>query len=109
MGLDPADDDGPDPAVDQFLVDRVDAGREPQLLVIADGMEAYSQVREARSVIAHREGVPVLAAASGLLFMPNRQADMRPEDDGFFVVRRIGPVWLRLSAILRREPGSHFG
>jgi succinylglutamate desuccinylase len=76
--------------------------------VIVDGMEAYTRVHEARSVIAHRDGVPVLASSSGLLFMPNRQADMRPEDDGFFVVRRIGPVWLKLSALLRRQEWLHW-
>ncbi|MFG0256787.1 MAG: succinylglutamate desuccinylase/aspartoacylase family protein [Phycisphaerales bacterium JB043] len=75
--------------------------------VVCDDMGAYTPVREAQSVVAHREGAPVLASSSGLVFMPNRHDDKRPEDDGYFIVRRIGPMWLGLSAVLRRQEWLH--
>ena len=50
---------------------------------------------------------PLLAAESGILFMPNHQRDVRDGDDAYFVVRRVGRVWLRLSAFVRRRETIH--
>ena len=42
---------------------------------------------------------PISAPLTGRVFLPLYQ---KQGDDGFFIVREVRPVWLRLSAILRR-------
>lgn len=73
----------------------------------AAGLGPFSPVRAGKSVIAHQAGRPLHAAESGLLFMPNLQRDIRPGDDAYFVVRRVGRIWLGLSAVLRSRPWLH--
>lgn len=53
----------------------------------------------AGQVVARDSAGPVASPTGGLLLMPLYQAQ---GDDGFFVVRRIQPVWLRLSTLARR-------
>ena len=69
--------------------------------------EPFDRVRARRTRIAVQEGSDLLSAESGLLFMPNKQRDIRVGDDAYFVVRRVGWIWLRLSAWVRLRPGLH--
>jgi predicted deacylase len=71
------------------------------------GVEPFERVRAHRTRIATQAGADLLAAESGLLFMPNRQRDIRVGDDAYFVVRRVGRTWLRLSAWLRTRAAMH--
>ncbi len=48
--------------------------------------------------LGHDVAGPVLAPESGLIFMPLYQ---KQGDDGFFIVRRVRPVWLGISRWLR--------
>lgn len=65
-------------------------------------LHSFDEVRQGRTLVAMQAGSEILAPMSGLLFMPNRQKDRRLDDDGFFVVLRIGRIWLWLSAAVRR-------
>ncbi len=71
------------------------------------GLEPFDRVRAHRTRIARQAGQDLVAAESGLLFMPNRQRDIRTDDDAYFVVRRVGRTWLRLSACLRSRERLH--
>jgi len=78
---------------------------------IEPGLDAFARVRAGRTIIA-RQGEQdsprdVLAAESGLLFMPNHQTDIRVGDDAFFIVHRVRWFWLVLSAWLRRRTHLH--
>jgi len=64
-------------------------------------LHAFDPVRREQTVIAIDGDRPVTAPIHGLLFLPNRQPRALPGDDGFFIVRRVGRLWLRLSATLR--------
>lgn len=55
-------------------------------------------------VLAHNDAGKIRAREKGRIFMPLYQEQ---GDDGFFIVRRIAPFWLRLSAILRRMKTHH--
>ncbi len=74
---------------------------------IRPGIDAFVPVRANRTVIAEENGRPLITPVSGLVFMPNRQADPRPGDDAYFIVGRVGRAWLRLSAWLRTRPWVH--
>lgn len=63
-----------------------------------DGYDSFQAVRaDERVATDRRGGIP--AAEEGLILMPLYQDQ---GDDGFFIVRRVRPVWLRVSAFLRR-------
>lgn len=62
------------------------------------GLSGFQSVR-AGEPIADCDGKPVAAPESGLLLMPLYQDQ---GDDGFFVIRRVNPLWLSVSAALRR-------
>lgn len=62
------------------------------------GYHNFQKIRKGEEV-ATSDGKPVRAAENAMIFMPLYQ--WRGED-GFFVIRRIRPFFLRLSAILRR-------
>ncbi len=64
-------------------------------------LHAFDPVRREQTVVAIDGQQPITAPLNGLLFMPNRQPRAFPGDDGFFVVRRVGYLWLRLSATIR--------
>ena len=55
-------------------------------------------------ILAHNKAGKIRAREKGRIFMPLYQEQ---GDDGFFIVRRIAPFWLRLSAILRRLKSHH--
>lgn len=69
--------------------------------------EAFMPVRSGRTLVAVERGAGLVAPRTGLLFMPNRQPAPRVGDDGFFVIRRVGRVWLSASAWLRTRRGLH--
>jgi succinylglutamate desuccinylase len=50
-------------------------------------------------VLAHDRRGPVTASEPGLVLMPLYQDQ---GDDGFFLVRPVRPVWLQISAVVRR-------
>ena len=66
--------------------------------VMAPGYANFSRVRRGQALAIDRTGT-VTATERGLLLMPLYQ---RQGEDGFFLVRKVAPVWLRLSAGLRR-------
>lgn len=74
---------------------------------IRPGIDAFVPVRAKRTVIAEQDGQPLVAPVGGLVFMPNRQTDPRPGDDAYFIVGRVGRVWLRMSAWLRTKRWVH--
>ena len=65
---------------------------------MAPGFRNFERVEAGQTLAWDRHG-PVTAPETGLLLMPLYQ---RQGDDGFFVVRRVRPVWLGLSRVLRR-------
>lgn len=65
---------------------------------MAPGFQTFHRVRAGQPLALDRHG-PVTAPMSGLLLMPLYQAQ---GDDGFFIVLKISPLWLRLSIGLRR-------
>lgn len=65
---------------------------------INPGLHGFQPVPEGSELGHDREG-PVRAPADGLLLMPLYQ-DLG--DDGFFITRRVRPVWLRLSTVMRK-------
>jgi succinylglutamate desuccinylase len=62
------------------------------------GFASFARVAEG-DVIAHDAKGPVLAPRKGLLLMPRYQPQGA---DGFFLAREVRPVWLGVSALLRR-------
>ncbi len=57
----------------------------------------FQPVHRGEAVATDRVG-DVLVPEAGRIFLPLYQ---RLGDDGFFIVRRVNPVWLRISAVLR--------
>jgi len=62
------------------------------------GFENFAPVR-AGQIVARDVRGPIPTPMRGRLFLPLYQAQ---GDDGYFLVRSISPVWLRISAVLRR-------
>lgn len=75
--------------------------------VICDGIENGTHVTAERTVLAHQNDEEVRSPIHGLVFLPNKQTHKRVGDDGFFVVRRISPGWVNLSARLRDQKWIH--
>ncbi len=71
------------------------------------GAIAFMPVVAEKTVLALEGTRPVTASAGGLLFLPNRQASPRVGDDAFFVIARVGRMWLSLSAWLRQRAWVH--
>ena len=67
--------------------------------IMDPGHRSFQPVSEGERLGAFADGRPVHAPESGRLLMPQYQ---RLGDDGFFIVRNVRPVWLRVSALLRR-------
>lgn len=74
---------------------------------IRPGIDAFVRVHGRRTVIADEAGRAVVTPVGGLVFMPNRQSDPRPGDDGYFIVVRVGRFWLWLSEWLRSRRWMH--
>lgn len=66
--------------------------------VMAPGFANFQPVEKGQ-LLAHDFRGEVRAVESGYLFMPLYQ---KLGDDGFFLIRRVNPFWLKLSAWLRR-------
>ncbi len=63
-----------------------------------EGFESFQRIRSSEVLAASREG-EVRALMDGRLLMPKYQ---ELGDDGFFLVREVRPLWLSVSAGLRR-------
>ncbi len=61
------------------------------------GFQNFEAIREGQPLADDADGV-VVAPEDGRIFLPLYQ-DLG--DDGFFVVRPVRPVWLRVSSLLR--------
>jgi predicted deacylase len=66
--------------------------------VMEPGYVSFQPVRRGE-VLAHDRHGAVTARESGRILLPLYQSQ---GSDGFFVVREIGPRWLRVSALMRR-------
>jgi predicted deacylase len=62
------------------------------------GFESFAPIAAGQVVGSHRQG-PLRAPEAGLMLMPRYQAQ---GEDGYFLVREVRPVWLKLSGWLRR-------
>lgn len=62
------------------------------------GFESFQPIRSGQILAASRAG-EVRTPLSGRILMPLYQEQ---GEDGFFVVREVRPIWLRISAFLRR-------
>ena len=65
---------------------------------MASGFTNFDPIRKGQVVATDRHG-PVPAPATGVILMPLYQ---KLGDDGFFVGRRIAPIWLTISSLFRR-------
>ena len=68
------------------------------------GFDNFQRV-SAGEVVGHDRRGPVRTPIGGRLFLPLYQ---KLGDDGFFIAREVRPVWLRLSAVLRRIGADRF-
>jgi predicted deacylase len=73
---------------------------------MVDGIESAQEVRRGL-VVAHEQGRSCRTPTAGVMFMPNRNADRRPGDDAYFIIRPVHRFSLWLSARLRRQPWIH--
>lgn len=62
------------------------------------GFENFAPVKLGQ-IVAHDVDGPIPTPMRGRLFLPLYQAQ---GDDGYFLVRSVRPIWLRVSAVLRR-------
>lgn len=84
--------------------------REPitdESFTICEDIFNGTRVVAERTVLAIQSGLPVRSPIHGLVFLPNMQTHKRIGDDGFFIVRRISPGWVNLSARLRHQRWVH--
>lgn len=65
---------------------------------MAPGFVGFQTIRAGQVLATNRLG-PVVSPQDGLILMPLYQGQGA---DGFFLVREVRPIWLRLSAALRR-------
>ena len=70
-------------------------------------MRSGTSVITGKTVVAHQSGEPVVAPVMGRVFLPNLQQHKRVGDDAFFIVRHVGPMWLDLSARIRKTDWVH--
>lgn len=68
------------------------------------GFANFDPVRRGQELGVDREGT-VRSPLSGRIFLPLYQ---RQGDDGFFIVRRLNPTWLRVSQLLRQVGADRF-
>lgn len=74
-------------------------GIEPEdEFVMEPGYSNFQRVRAGEALGRDRRGA-VRAPMAGRVFLPLYQ---KQGDDGFFIAREVRPVWLRLSAVLRK-------
>lgn len=70
-------------------------------------LRSFGRVRAGVTVIATENGREIRSPETGYVLMPNRQRARRVGDDALFIAERIGPTWLRVSAILRKSDWVH--
>lgn len=69
-----------------------------EIFKMEDGFESFQNVKKG-TILATSNGATLKAEQDAMLFMPLYQ-DIG--DDGFFIIRKIKPFFLRLSAVLRQ-------
>lgn len=62
------------------------------------GFKNFDPIRRGQLLANSRNG-PITAGETGLILMPLYQ---RQGNDGFFIVRTVAPLWLRVSEVIRR-------
>jgi succinylglutamate desuccinylase len=67
--------------------------------VMQPGFSNFHPVEKGETLATDRRG-QVRATERGLLFMPLYQ---KQGEDGFFLIRRVNPIWMKLAAWLRRK------
>ncbi len=109
--------DMPDRALDTAALERA-SERAPAVVDVQDrygiapgelfgmcpGFANFDRVRRGQH-LADSNGKPVFAKRDGRMLLPLYQEQ---GDDGYFIARRIGRFWLRLSGLLRRLGVSRF-
>lgn len=68
-----------------------------------EGFSNFQEIQKGE-VLAESDGESILAPADGKIFMPLYQSQ---GNDGFFLIRKIPPVFLHISAVLRRFHFDH--
>lgn len=68
------------------------------------GFQNFDPVRKGQQLATNRDG-RVVSPESGMIMMPLYQAQ---GEDGFFIVREVAPIWLRVSAFLRALDVARF-
>lgn len=75
-----------------------------QQFVMGPGFRSFSPVQRGQ-LLARDEQGDVLAPEAGFVLMPRYQSQ---GEDGFFIVREVRPVWLKISEWLRRAGVQRF-
>lgn len=66
--------------------------------IMDPGYRNFARIRKGQNLARNKRG-PIVAPEDGLILMPLYQ---KLGEDGFFVARRVAPIWLKVSALLRR-------
>jgi hypothetical protein len=69
-----------------------------------EGYESFQSIR-AGELLAHNDEGDIRAIETGRIFMPLYQKQGR---EGFYIVRKVEPVWLRMSTFLRKIQLDNF-
>lgn len=83
---------------DIFEVIHLHKIKKNEIFKMQNGFKSFEPI-EKGTLLATSNGKPIKSEKEGILFMPLYQ-DIG--DDGFFIIRRVNAVFLRLSAILRK-------
>lgn len=89
--------DVPDTYFEVLYHKRVD---DPSEFNMIAGFQNFDRIDKGAS-LAYEHGKLIKAPTSGRIFMPLYQKEGY---DGFLIVREVSPVWLELSAIVRKSP-----
>lgn len=83
---------------DFFEVRRRYLIREDEKFKMHEGFESFQKIEKGQ-LLAHNDEGEIRAIESGRIFMPLYQEQ---GSEGFFIVRKVEPFWLHLSAFLRK-------
>lgn len=67
---------------------------------MAPGFRNFDEIK-AGALLAHENGAELRSPVDSLIFLPLYQPH---GDDGFFLARRVRPMWMAISTALRRSP-----
>ncbi len=69
-----------------------------EVFKMKNGFKSFQPIKKG-TLLATSDGEEIMSEQNGILFMPLYQ---EIGDDGFFIIRKVKPVFLRLSAVLRK-------